>query len=332
MRALGCILLGSVFSIAACGPAEDGGANFVDAGNGDDANPNSDGNVIPPMPEQCNKMDIVFVIDDSGSMGEEQANLAANFPVFAQVLEDFRTESGQELDYRLAITTTGRDVDYVIDVPPPPPPFPPLDPPPIPMSESGDNGAFLYRPECNMTRRWFERTDPDVRSNFACAAEVGTGGPSIEMPLLMLEWALSDRVADGTNAGFLREDALLGVVVLTDENDCSRADNDFVIENDQDLCDDSEPEIIGVASFISFLDTLKLQRGRWATAVIAGPGPGTCSTVSGDAIEATRLKDFVAETGENAVFSSICQPDLASALADAIAKFDAACRAFPPIE
>lgn len=327
MRALGCFVLGSLFALVACGPIEDGSANAVDAAAGD-GNGDPDGTTIPPMPEECNMMDIVFVIDDSYSMGEEQANLAANFPAFAQVLDEFRTDSGQALDYRLAITTTGRNIDYVIDLPP----VGPLDPPPVPVSESGQNGAFVFRPDCNMTRRWFERTDPNMAENFACAAEVGTDGPSIEMPLLMLEWALSRRIFDGTNIAFLRPDALLAVVILTDENDCSREDNGFVLENDQDICNDSEPEILGVDRFIGFLDTLKRQRGRWATAVIAGPGPGTCSTVSGDALEATRLKDFVEQTGENAVFSSICQPDLASALAEALDRFDAACRAFPPIE
>ena len=46
------------------------------------------------------KVDILFVIDDSGSMGEEQAKLAANFAPFVATLE----EAGA--DYRIAVTTT----------------------------------------------------------------------------------------------------------------------------------------------------------------------------------------------------------------------------------
>ena len=38
--------------------------------------------------------------------------------------------------------------------------------------------------------------------------------------------------ADGPNAGFLRPDALLGVVIMTDEDDCSRTDNNFQITDD----------------------------------------------------------------------------------------------------
>ena len=67
-------------------------------------------------------------------------------------------------------------------------------------------------------------------------------------------------------------------------------------------------------------------------AVIAGPGPGQCTSNFGDAAEATRLRDFVTQTGQNAVFSSICDGDLAGALGDAIDTFDAACQTFPDID
>src|SRR5690606_9264566 len=47
-------------------------------------------------------VDILFIIDNSGSMGEEQANLAANFETMMRVLEaeDVRA------NYRIGITTT----------------------------------------------------------------------------------------------------------------------------------------------------------------------------------------------------------------------------------
>jgi hypothetical protein len=71
---------------------------------------------------------------------------------------------------------------------------------------------------------------------------------------------------------------------------------------------------------------------RRATAVIAGPGPGSCTSDFGDALEARRLKQFATETGDNAVFSSICEGDLASALGQALETFQAACENFPPVE
>src|SRR5690606_31819645 len=213
-----------------CGPSDrmtdtvggdDDGAAGVDAGGSD--NPND-----PDRAEKCNRMDLVFVIDDSGSMVEEQENLAANFDDFIAVLEAYQTEDGQPLDYRVAVTTSGRDLSYTIDEEPITiPGIGTIDPPPIPFTEAGDNG--LFRQGCGMSRPWLERTDGDVSTTFACVAEVGTGGPSIEMPLQTSRMALEGTI----NQGFLREDALLALVILTDEDDCSRPDNNFTVQSDQ---------------------------------------------------------------------------------------------------
>ncbi len=317
MRAPFIALSTLLCALVACGPDWDPNSGQVDAGPDDNrpdarSTPNEFADAAPP--EVCSKIDIVFVIDDSGSMSEEQSNLAANFPQFATNLEDYVTSNGDSLDYRVAITTTGRDITYT------------QEPLPIPISESGDNGAFLNMP--GVGRRWLQRGDADVVGTFSSVANVGTGGPSFEMPLMMLDWAFHDRTDDGTNAGFLRDDALLAMVVLTDEDDCSRSGNNWQLGLFDDLCDPNE--LFPITDYTTMLDDLKDERGRWAMAVIAGET--TCESAYGGATEAVRLKNFVAETGENAVFSSICDSDLASSLTAALEKFQAACEAFPPIE
>ena len=315
-----CIV--SALLLAACGVSdEDGFTGNVGSdgggGNGDGGNASTFADAGPP--EVCSKMDILFVIDDSGSMEEEQANLGQNFPQFINVLDQYMAGDGI-LDYRIAVTTTGRDVDYLQD-------FSPLPFPSIPMSESGDNGVM--RQECGMTNRWIDRDDGNVSSTFSCVANVGTNGPALEMPLYTTQLALGDRITDGTNAGFLREDSLLAVVILTDEDDCSRADNNFSIGLD-DKCGSENPAYLPPSATINFLDTVAGGRGRWATAVIAGPS--SCESSFGSATKAANLQQFVAETGENAVFSSICDGDLSTALGEAVATFDAACRTLEPIE
>ncbi len=319
MRLFGSLVFSLV--IAACAPKANDYGDGADGGAGGGADARRGGGEFADAApaRACQKMDFVFVIDDSGSMGEEQTNLASNFPAFIDVVENYTTSAGDQLDYRIAITTTGRDVDYTIDV------FGTQ----IPFNDRGDNGAF--RQECGMTRRWLERGDADVKTTFSCAAKVGTGGPTLEMPLYALELALNDRVSDGTNQNFLRDDALLAVVILTDEDDCSRTDNNFTIPNDQCTGGQAQP-VEPIAGYVSMLDTVKGDRGRWATAIIAGPGPGSCSSGFGEAIEAVRLGEFATLTGTNAVFSSICDGDLATALQNAISTFSAACENFPPIE
>jgi len=320
------VLLVGCLMASGCGPSAggNGGDDDGDGGSGGpDARPGPSEFADALPTERCDKMDLVFVVDDSGSMVEEQDNLAANFGNFISVLDNY--DAGG-LDYRVAVTTTGRDLHYYIDEPPLPPPFN-IDPPPIEFNEAGDDGAF--RQGCGMSKRWMARADGNVDTTFECVAEVGTGGPSIEMPLYTLELAFTARQSDGTNQGFLRDDALLGVVIISDEDDCSRTDNDFTVESDS-----CNPEWAGqptIGHFVSFLDDLKGDRGRWATAVIAGPGPGSCSSTFGEAIEARRLGQFVDQTGTNAVFSSICDGDLASALGDALDKFTEACDNFPPV-
>ncbi len=305
----------------ACVSDEDG---QLEDGIGGDARTGGGNEFTDAAPQEaCEKMDILFVIDNSGSMEQEQANLIANFPGFAQVIEQYQTASGQALDYRIAVTTAGRDVSYMLSVP--------VFPEDIPFTESGDNGEF--RGGCGLDRKWIEKSDGNVASTFACRADVGTGGPGAEMPLLGLEWSLGRRVTDGTNAGFLREDALLAVVMITDQDDCSREDDGFTIDGSLPSC--YTPEDIGISPlsyYLDFLDTLKEGRGRWASAVIAGTGPGSCSSSFGEAAEAERMIDFVAQAGDNSSLSSICSGDLTTALAEALNTFEEACDGFTQID
>ncbi|MBA3462648.1 MAG: hypothetical protein H0T46_22015 [Deltaproteobacteria bacterium] len=259
-------------------------------------------------------MDLVFVVDDSGSMSEEQGNLATNFPMFASVLENYVNADGEHIDFRIAVTTTGKPVTYTIS-------FGGQTLPP--MTENGPDGAFAKN--CGVAQNYLDVSTPNLGTTLGCRANVGTGGSSYEMPLLMAKHALGERVADGKNAGFLRDDALLGVVMLTDEDDSSSSQSMFTI-------DGSNPNSGPMVDFdpddlIQFFDTLKGHRSRWAAGVIAGET--ACMSSFGKAAEATRLKQFVQMTNQNgsqqAVFSSICAGNLTMALSDVLAKFQAAC-------
>jgi len=312
---IGSFALSFLFLAAACGPSAGGGDDTGDdTGDVDGGRPDARPWVPPGDGGQvarCEKIDILFVIDNSGSMGEEQTNLVANFPAFIQVID----ESG--LDYRVAVTSTGVDYTYYMDTP--------LGP--IESSvDGGDNGAMLQ--SCGMTRRWIEKTDADPAGTFACVANLGTSGPADEMPLAAMRMAFDDRMLDATNAGWRRDDALLAIVMLTDENDCSY-EQEVTLGFAQSLCD---AEMEPVSNYVGFLDTYTGDRGRWATAVIAGPGPSDCSSEFGGADYAQRLDEFVQMTGTNAVFSSICEGDLTVGLADALELFSAACDEFPPID
>jgi hypothetical protein len=343
------LLVGAAM-VGACGPSGGGGGNddgdddgdddgTPDAGGDDnsrpdarvrpDAGPPTD----PPPAQACTKMDILFVVDNSNSMDREQQSLGANFPEFARVLDEYRVESGEPLDYRVALTTTareiytfhtnilGRRVDDGLLV-------------------EGENGTFRDPPA--ISRKWIESSDASRQAALTRVADVGIGGSHLEMPLDAARLALSVQAGSGKpNAGFVREDALLAVVYLTDEEDCSRLDALTQAEAAEydPFWDTDEVAICtrGIAqpqAYVDFFDQLKGDRKRWATAVIAGDGQGraSCTSTFGDAEDAPRLKQFVQLTGENAIFRSICDGDLAPALKDALDTFQAACEGLPPVD
>jgi hypothetical protein len=80
---------------------------------------------------------------------------------------------------------------------------------------------------------------PAFAANFECLGLLGTGGCGFEQQLEAMLKALTPSTADttfangtvghgdGENAGFLRPDSLLAVILVTDEDDCSVRDPDF---------------------------------------------------------------------------------------------------------
>ena len=182
------------------------------------------GPVVPPdasEPVRLNRRyDLLFVIDNSDSMAEEQASLAANFDRFITVLQEIE---GGLPDVHLAVVTTdmgGSDV--------------------IPKCNDSDDGAFQTTPsaDCPLGDAFSldgtflidvaDESQADGRRRnysgslneaFSCIAQVGTTGCGFEMPLEAMRRGLLD-----APASFLREDAFLAVIFITDEDDCSTRD------------------------------------------------------------------------------------------------------------
>jgi hypothetical protein len=154
-------------------------------------------------------IDILFVIDDSPSMEEEQANLARNFPAF---IDELRRGQGLP-DVHIGVVTSDLGAGA-------------LDAGGChPGGQGGlfrgwDQGCgllpghrFIAAEEGEYTRNY----QGDLANVFACMARVGTAGCGYEHQLAATTRALSAP----ENAGFLREDALLQIVLITDEDDCS---------------------------------------------------------------------------------------------------------------
>lgn len=171
-------------------------------------------NAVPDkkLPVQINRnVDILFVIDDSGSMREEQDSLLENFPNFINVLQNI--EGGLPNVHIGVVSTNVGAVDGVSQ-----------------CGGSGDNGVL--KPLAGGDRFIYDIEDENgVRTNnhggdlngvFGALANLGIEGCGFEAPLESMRRALDG--SNSENAGFLRDDAFLAVIFITDEDDCSVRD------------------------------------------------------------------------------------------------------------
>jgi hypothetical protein len=164
-------------------------------------------------------VDLLFLIDDSASMAPLQANLLRNFPAFMTALKAL---PGGLPNVHIAVISSDMGAgDGTVSS---------CD------STGGKNGIFQYtaRGACTSTGlnsgATFISDIAGVRNYtgnledvFTCIAALGEEGCGFEHQLAAVARALG---ADGQappqeNQGFLRPDAYLAIVMITNEDDCS---------------------------------------------------------------------------------------------------------------
>jgi hypothetical protein len=187
--------------------SSDGSADVKVTDAGPDTPP-ADGPASGP-----HSLDVVFLIDNSVTMREEQDSLRAAFPTFMNVLANL---PGGRPDLRIGIVSSNFGAGPTM----PSPECPPL----------GDRGVFQVKPGCGLdvsVSRWLA-VDRAGNSNFtgalpavfSCLASLGVNGCGYEHQLQSLRAAFADNVTP-QNTGFLRADAYLAIVIISDEDDCS---------------------------------------------------------------------------------------------------------------
>jgi hypothetical protein len=258
----------------------------------------------PAAVKGCKNIDFLFVIDNSDSMEDEQENLARSFPGFVAVMQ-------QELrakDFHIMVAGTGGEREEDDE--------PTLDP--IECEEV--QGAGRRRSEegddCGLQGGlpFMTSSQPDLEATFSCVARVGTDGSAIEEPMDAVLAATSEKLNDPgrCNAGFLRDDAVLVVTFITDE---------------EDRRSQGEPE-----EWRSILLNIKHDNPD-ALVVLGLVGDnnvdggllgGPCSLLDADG--APRLQSFVESL--SGVLGSVCAPDYAPFFATAVSTIDSACDEF----
>jgi hypothetical protein len=169
------------------------------------------------------QVDLLFVIDDSPSMAPKQAELRARFPQLITILDEFANQ-GSPADYHIGVVTTdlgagaytgtnckpnglggklqklGRKA-------------------PTGCVGPTDANYIKYNQKTGANNL---PTGKNLSETFGCMAAVGDSGCGFEQTLEAAYKAIHDDIPE--NAGFFRDNALLVVVFVTDEDDCS-ADN-----------------------------------------------------------------------------------------------------------
>jgi hypothetical protein len=171
----------------------------------------------------CDKVDVLYVIDNSPSMYDEQQNLISNFPTF---VSEMQTALAEVDSYHIGVVTTD---DFGNSG----------------LFDDGANTVNQSYPECQKLGGLvveaqagsclpfagdgnFITEQDDLATKFNCVANVGEDGDSDEkvgdslISLLNSQFGGND--VSECNDGFLRNDALLVIVILTDENDSSDTD------------------------------------------------------------------------------------------------------------
>jgi hypothetical protein len=172
-------------------------------------------NLLPVFTQSVNNdIDIVFMIDNSASMKEEQDNLRRNFPVFTGILKDLP----QGLpNVHIGVVSSDLGTGRFTGVPG--------------CTGPGDQGRFQNIPRtgnCTGPRDAYisaigpdRNFDGDIDQVFSCIAQLGTSGCGFEHQLQSVRTALDPGLMPAANRGFLRDEAVLAIILLTDEDDCS---------------------------------------------------------------------------------------------------------------
>jgi hypothetical protein len=262
--------------VAECAAASDGGVPPGD-GRADGRRPLPDWGPLPAAGE----VDILFVIDNSNSMEQEQRVLNANFGALIDALRSPKlggpgcsaaTPMACKLpSLRIGVVSTDLGAGTYG----------------LPSCEvaGGDGGKLQTQPRsagCTPPKDpWIAYADgvtnipgatgdpeQQVKAAFECIAHLGTGGCGFEHQLESARRALDP--AQNVNPSFLRPGAYLAIVFLTDEDDCSAKKTGLFDPSQQGLTDPLGP----LTSFRCFEFGIQCKEGGRQPGVRTGCVPG----------------------------------------------------------
>lgn len=218
------------------------------------------------------EVDILWVVDNSQSMADEQAEVASKFSTFVSTLE------ASDMDFHVGIVTT--DID---------------DP---------DQRGKLQAPEGE--EAFLTVHTPDYEARFAERVQVGIDGSDRERGIDAAYQALSEPMISSFNDGFLRSGATLSIVYVSDENDCTDRGG-LNAHSETDACYQHSDRLVSIKELMQDYFQLKLDGGRLLVSAVVGP---QISEGCEGAVPGTRYRGMADAFG--GLQGDICDEDFSS--------------------
>ncbi len=225
--------------------------------------------------EARSEVDILFVVDNSESMEAEQERLARRFDTFIEYMDEVETL----MDFHLGVITT--DLSY----------------------DNEQRGRLLGTPAV------LTRQTPDYVGKFKERVLVGIDGWGMEKGLEASYVALSEPMVSDANDGFMRDGAMLVLIYVSDENDCS--DRGALPSEDYCYLPAYQDDLVPVSEYVSTFRSIKADTELVMAFSIVGPQDTShCE----DTLPGTRYHEMADLTGGSV--GSICSEDFAGIMDD----------------
>jgi len=217
------------------------------------------------------QVDILLMVDNSGSMLGYQLLLGARFPEFISAFVD------ADVDYHIGVVTTTVT-----------PPYPSA-------SCTAADIAAIPAPGELAGGRYLTTTSPGAEQTFRELVSVGACGSGNERGLDAARLALSPDATTGVNYGFLRSEAALSVIFVSDEQDSS-----------------TDP----VSDYVRAFYDVKGQRDRgvFNASALVVTDPNACIVAAPGSSAGTRYMAVAERTG--GVVANLCRDNFADVVRD----------------
>lgn len=227
------------------------------------------------------EVDILFVVDNSGSMTEEQTGIGNKINGFLSKING--------LDWQIAVTTTDDRATT-----------------PITGDTSRPWSDGQFRPFDSATGSQYilrssQVTAADAQTKLSAAIQVGIGGSGNERGINSTYRAVERSATAGVNRDFFRPNAKLAVVVISDEDECSTG----AAECPAASASKSVPQ--NMLNLVK--NTLGANKGFTFNSIIYIPGDSSCTT---GANQGKVYKEMSNLTG--GVVASVCSSDYTTPL------------------